>query len=186
MHRIVSLFLCCAFWYTQRSIFAHFVSFCPKDRKELIIMSNKVQERRERKIKEAIKAKNWDEVTRLLQQEQSNAERRDRYHNRRIKDETIASKNAKKSVRYDVIASSDLNPEEALILEELRQAIREAKASLSEIDSKIVEMIAEQGSSYKETARYITEHYKKMSDVTVKSHYCKALKKLAPLLKAYR
>ncbi|HFH8291346.1 TPA: sigma-70 family RNA polymerase sigma factor, partial [Streptococcus agalactiae] len=27
---------------------------------------------------------------------------------------------------------------------------------------------------------------KKMSDVTVKSHYCKALKKLAPLLKAYR
>lgn len=32
-------------------------------------MSNKVQERRERKIKEAIKAKNWDEVTRLLQQE---------------------------------------------------------------------------------------------------------------------
>ena len=126
-------------------------------------MSNKVQERRERKIKEAIKAKNWDEVTRLLQQEQSNAERRDRYHNRRIKDETIAS-----------------------ILEELRQAIREAKASLSEIDSKIVEMIAEQGSSYKETARYITEHYKKMSDVTVKSHYCKALKKLAPLLKAYR
>lgn len=93
-------------------------------------MSNKVQERRERKIKEAIKAKNWDEVTRLLQQEQSNAERRDRYHNRRIKDETIASKNAKKSVRYDVIASSDLNPEEALILEELRQAIREAKASL--------------------------------------------------------
>lgn len=43
-------------------------------------MSNKVQERRERKIKEAIKAKNWDEVTRLLQQEQSNAERRDRYH----------------------------------------------------------------------------------------------------------
>lgn len=149
-------------------------------------MSNKVQERRERKIKEAIKAKNWDEVTRLLQQEQSNAERRDRYHNRRIKDETIASKNAKNSVRYDVIASSDLNPEEALILEELRQAIREAKASLSEIDSKIVEMIAEQGSSYKETARYITEHYKKMSDVTVKSHYCKALKKLAPLLKAYR
>ena len=36
-------------------------------------MSNKVKERRERKIEEAIKAKNWDEVTRLLQQEQSNA-----------------------------------------------------------------------------------------------------------------
>ena len=35
-------------------------------------MSNKVKERRERKIKEAIKAKNWDEVTRLLQQEKSN------------------------------------------------------------------------------------------------------------------
>ena len=30
-------------------------------------MSNKVKERRERKIEEAIKAKNWDEVTRLLQ-----------------------------------------------------------------------------------------------------------------------
>lgn len=101
-------------------------------------------------------------------------------------EENIARNDGKRRERYEVVASSDLNPEEALILEELIQAIREAKASLSEIDSKIVEMIAEQGSSYKETARYVTEHYKKMSDVTVKSHYCKALKKLAPLLKTYR
>ena len=149
-------------------------------------MSNKVQERRERKIKEAIKAKNWNEVTRLLQQEQSNAERRDRYHHKRSMEENIARNDGKRRERYEVVASSDLNPEEALIREELKQAIHKAKASLSAIDSKIVEMIAEQGSSYKETARYITEHYKKMSDVTVKSHYCKALKKLAPLLKAYR
>ena len=149
-------------------------------------MSNKVKERRDAKIAKAVEAKNWDEVSRLLQQEQSNAERRDRYHHKRSLEESVSRNEGKRRERYEVVASSDLNPEEALILEELRQAIREAKASLSEIDHKIVEMIAEQGSSYKETARYVTEHYKKMSDVTVKSHYCKALKKLAPLLKAYR
>ena len=148
-------------------------------------MSNKVKERRERKIAKAAEAKDWKTVVHL-QQEQSNSERRDRYHQKRSMEESISRNDGKRRERYEVVASSDLNPEEALILEELRQAIREAKASLSAIDSKIVEMIAEQGSSYKETARYITEHYKKMSDVTVKSHYCKALKKLAPLLKAYR
>lgn len=149
-------------------------------------MSNKVKERRERKIAKAAEAKDWKTVVHLLQQEQSNSERRDRYHQKRSMEESISRNDGKRRERYEVVASSDLNPEETLILEELRQAIREAKASLSAIDSKIVEMIAEQGSSYKETARYITEHYKKMSDVTVKSHYCKALKKLAPLLKAYR
>ncbi|MFS9448750.1 sigma factor-like helix-turn-helix DNA-binding protein [Streptococcus cristatus] len=148
-------------------------------------MSNKLKERRDAKIAKAVEAKNWDEVSRLLQQEQSNAERRDRYHHKRSLEESVSRNDGKRRERYEVVASSDLNPEEALILEELRQAIREAKASLSEIDRKIVEMIAEQGSSYKETARYVTEHYKKMSDVTVKSHYCKALKKLAPLLKTY-
>lgn len=149
-------------------------------------MSNKVKERRDAKIAKAVEAKNWDEVSRLLQQEQSNAERRDRYHHKRSLEESVSRNDGKRRERYEVVASPDLNPEEALILEELRQAIREAKASLSEIDSKIVEMVAEQGCSYKATARYISEHYKKMSDVTVKSHYCKALKKLAPLLKAYR
>jgi hypothetical protein len=149
-------------------------------------MSNKVKERRDAKIAKAVEAKNWDEVIRLLQQEQSNAERRDRYHHKRSLEESVSRNDGKRRERYEVVASSDLNPEEALILEELRQAIREAKASLSEIDRKIVEMIAEQGSSYKETARYISEHYKKMSDVTVKSHYFKALEKLASLLEDYR
>ena len=88
--------------------------------------------------------------------------------------------------RYEIVASSDLNPEEALILKELKQAIHKAKETLSAIDRKIVEMIAEDGSSYKETSRYITKHYKKMSDVTVKSRYERALKKLAPLLEDYR
>ena len=101
-------------------------------------MSNKVKERRERKIEEAIKAKNWDEVTRLLQQEQSNAERRDRYHHKRSMEEYISRNDGKRRERYEVVASSDLNPEEALIREDLKQAIHKAKASLSEIDIKIV------------------------------------------------
>lgn len=46
-------------------------------------MSNKVKERRERNIQKAVEAKNWNEVTRLLQQEQNNAERRDRYHHKK-------------------------------------------------------------------------------------------------------
>ncbi|WP_455442896.1 RNA polymerase sigma factor [Streptococcus parasanguinis] len=149
-------------------------------------MSNKVQERRERKIAKAVEAKDWKTVVHLLQQEQSNAERRDRYHQKRSMEESISRNDGKRRERCEVVASSDLNPEEALILKELQRAIYEAKETLSVIDRKIVEMIAEHGSSYKETARYVSEHYKKMSDVAVKSHYFKSLGKLASLLEDYR
>lgn len=60
---------------------AHIVSFRP--RTERNDMSNKVKERREAKIAKAVEAENWKEVDRLLQQEQSNAERRDRYHHKK-------------------------------------------------------------------------------------------------------
>ncbi|SUN44239.1 RNA polymerase sigma factor, sigma-70 family [Streptococcus dysgalactiae] len=79
-----------------------------------------------------------------------------------------------------------MNPQEVLEKKEIEQAVNKAKEILEPIDREIVEMVAEQGCSYKETARYINEHYKKMSDVTVKSHYLKALKKLASLLEDYR
>ena len=149
-------------------------------------MSNKIKERRERKITKAIEAENWEEVDYLLQQAQSNAERRDRYHHKRSLEESVSRNDGKRRERYEVVASSDLNPEEALTLKELRQDIRKAKETLAPIDREIVEMVAEQGCSYKATARYISEHYKKMSDVTVKSHYSKALEKLASLLEDYR
>lgn len=149
-------------------------------------MSNKVTERRERKIEKAVETGNWKEVDRLLQQEQSNAERRDRYHHKRSLEENTSRNTGKQRERHEILASSDPNPEEALTLKELKQNIHKAKETLTPIDREIVEMVAEQGCSYKETSRYISEHYKKMSDVTVKSHYLKALKKLAPLLADYR
>lgn len=149
-------------------------------------MSNKVNERREHKIKKAVETGNWKEVDRLLQQEQSNAERRDRYHQKRSLDRSISQNNDKQINRYDIIASSNLNPQEALEKKETEQAVNKAKEILDPIDREIVEMVAEQGYSYKETARYISEHYKKMSDVTVKSHYLKACRELASLLKDYR
>ncbi|MFS1663236.1 RNA polymerase sigma factor [Streptococcus sp. zg-JUN1979] len=149
-------------------------------------MGNKVIERRERKIREAVNAQNWKEVSRLLQQEESNAERRDRYHHKRSLEENTSRRDGKRRERHEVIASPDLNPEKALEAKELKQDIQKAKEALTIIDCEIVEMVAEQGCSYKETSRYISEHYKKMSDVTVKSHYLKALKKLAISLEDYR
>lgn len=149
-------------------------------------MSNKVKERREAKIAKAVEAENWKEVDRLLQQEQYNAERRDRYHHKRSLEEHVSRNNGKQRERHDLIASPDLNPEEALIQKDLKQAIHKAKEILQPIDRKIVEMIIEQESSYVETAQYISEHYKYMTRVTVKNHYLKALKELAPLLEDYR
>lgn len=149
-------------------------------------MSIKVFERREQKIEEAAKNNNWKEVSRLLQQEQNNAERRDRYHHKRSLEENVSRDGKKYRERHEIVASSDLTPEEALSLKELTQDIQNAKEALTILDRKIVEMVAEQGCSYKKTARYISEHYQKMSDVTVKSHYLKALRKLASLLEDYR
>ncbi|HHT7774691.1 TPA: RNA polymerase sigma factor [Streptococcus suis] len=149
-------------------------------------MSGKVKQRREAKIVEAVNANNWEEVSRLLQQEQSNAERRDRYHRKRSLEENISRNDGKQRERHEMVASPDLNPEESLILKELKQDILKAKEILAPVDRKIVEMVAEQGLSYKETARRISEHYKKISDVTVKSHYLKAIDKLTPLLEDYR
>lgn len=163
---------------------AHIVSFRP--RTERNDMSNKVKERREAKIAKAVEAENWKEVDRLLQQEQNNAERRDRYHHKKSLEENISRNYGKQRERHEIVASSDLTPEEALSLKELTQDIQKAKEALTILDRKIVEMVAEQGCSYKETARCISEHYKKMSDVTVKSHYLKAIRKLAPLLEDYR
>ncbi|MGT2666453.1 RNA polymerase sigma factor [Streptococcus rifensis] len=148
-------------------------------------MYKKVAERRERRIEEAAKASDWKEVTHLLEQEQRNAERRDRYHNKRSLEENIYLNNGKQRERHELVASSSLNPEEALTLKELKQDIQKAKETLSPIDRDIVEMIAEQRLSYRATARYISEHHQKMSDLTVKSRYLKALKKLTPLLADY-
>lgn len=150
-------------------------------------MSSKVQERRERKIAKAVEAKNWKTVNHLLQQEQSNAERRDRYHHKRSMEEHISRKDTKKLERHEFVASSDLTPEEALLQKERAEMIKSVKDKILTLRERdIVEMIAEEGCSYKATARYISEHHKKMSDVTVKSHYFKALEKLASLLEDYR
>lgn len=149
-------------------------------------MSSKVQERRERKIAKAVEAKNWKTVNHLLQQEQSNAERRDRYHHKRSMEEHISRKDTKKLERHEFVASSDLTPEEALLQKERVEMIKSVKDKILTLRERdIVEMIAEEGCSYKATARYISEHYKKMSDVTVRSHYFKALEKLASLLDDY-
>lgn len=160
--------------------------FLSKDKKGSTIMSNKVTERRERKIKKAVETGNWKEVDRLLQQEQSNAERRDRYHHKKSLEKNISRNYGKQRELHEIVASSDLNPKEALEKKELEQAVNKAKEILEPIDRGIVEMVAEQGCSYKVTARCISEHYKKMSDVTVKSHYLKAIRKLASLLEDYR
>ena len=150
-------------------------------------MSNKVKERRDAKIAKAVEAKNWKTVNHLLQQEQSNAERRDRYHHKRSMEEHISRKDTKKLERHEFVASSDLTPEEALLQKERAEMIKSVKDKILTLRERdIVEMIAEEGCSYKATARYISEHHKKMSDVTVKSHYFKALEKLASLLEDYR
>lgn len=143
---------------------------------------SKVKQRRKHKIDKAVKANDWNEVSRLLQQEQNNAERRDRYHHKQSLEESISRNDGKQRERLEMIASSDLTPEEALYQKEFHKA----KEKLSLIDRVIVEMVAEQKASYSATARHISKCYKKMSDVTVKAHYVKALKKLAPLLKDYR
>lgn len=148
-------------------------------------MSKKIIQRRERKIQEAVQADDWSALDLLLQQELSNAERRDRYHNRRIKDGTIATKKAKQNVRFDTMPSTALSPEEALILKELKLDIAKAKASLTPLDRDIVEMIAEQGLSYRETARRISAIHGKVSDITVKNHYIKTCDKLASYLQEY-
>ena len=150
-------------------------------------MSNKVTLRREQTIVKAAQENNWKEVSRLLQQEQNNAERRDRYHHKRSFEENVSQKDSKKREQHEVIANSDLTPEEALIQKERSEAIKLAKEkALTQKERDIVEMIAEQNFSYKKTARQITIIYGKISDVTVKDHYLKALKKLEIVLSDYR
>lgn len=172
------------FYTFRHSITAHNVSFCP--RTERGFMTKKTKESRMHKINKAVKANDWNEVSRLLQQEQNNAERRDRYYHKQSLDENVSYNDGKQRERYEMIASSDLTPEEALYQKELHKAKDKAKEKLSLIDRVIVEMVAEQEASYSATARHISKCYKKMSDVTVKAHYVKALKKLASLLEDYR
>lgn len=149
-------------------------------------MSNKVKERRELKIEEAVKAGDWNEVSRLLQQEQSNAERRDRYHHKRSMEEHVSRKDTKQRERHEFVASSDLTPEEALLQKERAEMIKSVKDKiLTPRERDIVEMIAEHQLSKKETARHISKKYGKTTDVTINSHYNKAINKLKQALEGY-
>lgn len=159
-----------------------FVSFCPTfrtDRKKQN-MSNKVNERRERKIFEAKKNNDWDEIIRLLNQSVDNQERKDRKNHLISLNSEVVTDGCVSEI-MDFVQDNTYNPIEKLLNRELTRYLVDALSKLSDDDYIIVIDIALYGKS----ALQLTKETSIKSHKTVKSHYEKAIQNLKKELEKY-
>lgn len=137
---------------------------------------DKVAERREQKIANAVEKENWNEVQHQLEMPEQNAKRKDRYHGKMSLDYHYSDD---KKTLYDFV-SHGKNPLKTLLDKEANKKIREAIASLSPTNQFIVLGLYFWGMTATEIAN---ELLLCVSSVTRRRD--KALKQLKPLLSEY-
>ena len=143
-------------------------------------MSNKVEERRNRKIAEAVHNNNWEEVSRLLDQPMENLERKDR-------DYKLSSLNAETSSEgrttevMDSYPDNTYNPVEQLLIKERNEYLNRVLDKLSADDLHIFLEITLNGTS----ALQLTKETMYKSHKTVQRHYESSCELLKEELKKY-
>lgn len=140
--------------------------------------NDKVAEKREKKIKEAAIAENWDEVSKLLAQPLANAERRDREYGLLSTNKLIGT--SKQTEFGDTLTDKVLNPLDLLIQKEENAEqvnINDVLHTLSEIDLQILTAYVLESKSFSKISKE-TE----MSDKTVKKHFITTIQTLKTLL----
>lgn len=141
---------------------------------------SKIEERRERKILEAVQIQNWHEVCRLLDQSINNQERKDRYYNLLSLNSKIVNE-GQTTEFLDHYADNTFNPISQLLVKELREHLIIALSKLTEEDRYIFLQMALNNKS----ALQLTKETKYSSHKTIQRHYEKARKILLEELKKY-
>ena len=141
---------------------------------------SKIEERRERRILEAVKIQNWQEVCRLLDQNIKNQERKDRYYNLLSLNSIIVNE-GRTTEFLDYYADNTFNPINQLLVRELREHLIIALSKLREEDRYIFLQVALNNKS----ALQLTKETKYSSHKTIQRHFEKARKILIEELKNY-
>lgn len=141
---------------------------------------SKVEERRERKILDAVQAQNWHEVCRLLDQNIENQKRKDRFYNLLSLNSKIVNE-GRKTELFDYYGDNTFNPIDQLLVKELREHLVIALSKLTEEDRYIFLQIALNNKS----ALQLTKETKYSSHKTIQRHFEKARKVLKEELKKY-
>lgn len=140
----------------------------------------KVEQRRDEKIAIAASRNDWDEVSRLLDQEMNNLCRKDR-ENHLSSLNQIISKEGRDTELLELIADKSGNPLEALLDTEQKEVIARALQKLDVDEYIIVIGITCEGKS----ALQLTKETRFKSHKTVKTHYKRALQFLKAELENY-
>lgn len=127
---------------------------------------NRVSERREQKIQQAVAQGNWEEVLHLLDQPFENSLRKDRYYQLG----SLEFQVSEKSTLADIELIDYDDAVNILARVELIEAIDNLPATLDEIDQRIFELRAIEMKSFRQISQEIS-----LSDKTVKRRYEKTV-----------
>ena len=141
---------------------------------------SKIEERRERRILEAVRIQNWHEVCRLLDQNIDNLERKDRYYKLLSLNSKIIYSGRSTEI-IDYYADNTFNPIDQLLVKELREHLIIALSKLTEEDRYIFLQMALNNKS----ALQLTKETKYSSHKTIQRHFEKARIILKEELKKY-
>ena len=141
---------------------------------------SKIEERRERRINRAIRENDWNEVSRLLDQQFDNIKRQDRrYH---LSSLNAIIKNERGIIELiDLYNDNSLNPLELILINEAREYLCRALSKLSEDDRHIFLVIV----IHRKTLLELTKETRYKSHKTVKSHFEMSKKLLREELESY-
>ncbi|MCE2098820.1 RNA polymerase sigma factor [Streptococcus thermophilus] len=127
---------------------------------------NRVSERREQKIQQAVAQGNWEEVLHLLDQPFENSLRKDRYYQLG----SIEFQVSEKSTLADIELVDYDDAVNILARVEQIEAINKLLATLDEIDQRIFELHAIEMESFRQISQEIS-----LSDKAVKRRYEKTV-----------
>lgn len=127
---------------------------------------NRVSERREQKITQAVSQGNWEEVLHLLDQSFENSLRKDRYYQLG----SLEFQVSETSTLADIELVDYDDAVNILARAELIEAIDKLLATLDKIDQRIFELRAIEMKSFRQISKEVL-----LSDKTVKRRYEKAV-----------
>lgn len=87
-------------------------------------MTIKVEDKRERKIANAVKSDNWSEIDKLLSQAMNNLERKERYYGKTSLN-AIVSNEGQRTELMDLYPDNTYNPIEQLLIKERNEHLFE-------------------------------------------------------------
>lgn len=154
--------------------------FLFRPRRKGIYMTNKVEEKRERKIVDAVKNDNWSKVDKLLNQSMDNLERKERSYGKVSLNATISNE-GRTTELIDLYSDNTYNPIKQLLIKERNEYLYTLLSKLPKDDLHILLEMTLHGTS----ALQLTRETSFKSHKTVQKHFKDTLDFLRNELKNY-